>query len=106
MIDRRSMERAASLLAKAQSTSFDAEAIALVEKSYVLLASVITAFDEINPTASGARRRDRRHLRDRRAARRFGLFGTSSRGADPASTYGQLAKDRRPRSEGHFDLEA
>jgi hypothetical protein len=46
MIDRRSMELAANLLAKAQSTDFDAEAVALVEKSYVLLAKVITAFDD------------------------------------------------------------
>jgi hypothetical protein len=101
------MERAASLLAKAQSTSFDAEAIALVEKSYSLLASIITTFDETSdPTAPGVRRRERRLLRDRRATRRFGIFATPGRGADPASTYGQLAKDPPSPTESHIDLEA
>jgi hypothetical protein len=37
------MELAANLLAKALRTDFDGEAIALVEKSYSLLAKVITA---------------------------------------------------------------
>jgi hypothetical protein len=107
MMDRRDIERAANLLAKAQSTSFDEEAIALVEKSYSLLAAVITTFDETtDPAPSGARRRERRHLRDRRGARRFGIFGAPSGGADPATTYGQLAKDLRPQPETHFDLEA
>jgi hypothetical protein len=79
-MDRRNMELAAQLLAKAQRTDFDAEAIALVEKSYALLAKVITAFDdEADPTHAGPRRRERRLLRDRRAARRLGLFGTSGR---------------------------
>jgi hypothetical protein len=107
MLDRRSMERAANLLAKAQSTSFDAEAIALVEKSYSLLASIITTFDETSdPNTPGVRRRERRLLRDRRATRRFGLFSAPGRGADPATTYGQLAKDPPLPHETHIDLEA
>jgi hypothetical protein len=107
MIDRRSMELAAHLLAKAQSTEFDAEAVALVEKSYVLLAKVITAFDDAaEPTTSGVRRRERRHLRDRRAARRFGIFGAPSRNADPAVTYRQVAEDLQPKAKGHFNFKA
>jgi hypothetical protein len=107
MMDRRGMERAAHLLAKAQSTSFDEEAIALVEKSYSLLAAVITTFDETtDSTPPGARRRERRHLRDRRATRRFGIFGAPAGKTDPAAGYGQLAKDLRPQPETHFDLEA
>jgi hypothetical protein len=106
-MDRRNMELAAQLLAKAQRTDFDAEAIALVEKSYALLAKVITAFDdEADPTHAGPRRRERRLLRDRRAARRLGLFGTSGRGVDPARTYRQVADDFRPQGEGHIDFEA
>jgi len=107
MIDRRSMELAANLLAKAQRTDFDPEAIALVEKSYIMLAKVITAFDDAaDPTASGARRRERRHLRDRRSARRFGIFGAPSRNADPAITYRQVAEDLQPRAKGHFNFKA
>jgi hypothetical protein len=106
-MDRRNMELAGQLLAKAQRTDFDAEAIALVEKSYALLAKVITAFDdELDPTHSGPRRRERRLLRDRRATRRLGLFGGSGRGVDAARTYRQLAEDLRPQGEGHIDFEA
>jgi hypothetical protein len=67
-MDRKNMELAASLLAKALRTDFDGEAIALVEKSYSLLAKVITAYDDsLGPAPTGARRRERRLLRDRRA---------------------------------------
>lgn len=107
MIDRRNIEMAANLLAKAQSTDFEPEAIALVEKSYVLLAKVITAFDDVAGASAGAgRRRERRHLRDRRAARRFGIFNGTSRAADPAVTYRQVADDLEPKAKGHFDFKA
>jgi hypothetical protein len=49
---------------------------------------------------------ERRHLRDRRAARRFGIFGPSSRAADPAVTYRQVAEDLEPKGKGHFDFKA
>ena len=45
-MDRKNIDLAAHLLAKAQRTDFDPKAIALIEKSYALLAKVITAFDE------------------------------------------------------------
>jgi hypothetical protein len=106
-MDRKNMELASQLLAKAQRTDFDAEAIALVEKSYALLAKVITAFDDaVDPSHSGPRRRERRLLRDRRATRRLGLFGGSARGVDPAVTYRQLAEDLRPQGDGHIDFSA
>jgi hypothetical protein len=106
-MDRRNMELAAQLLAKAQRTDFDAEAIALVEKSYSLLAKVITAFDdEVDPTHAGPRKRERRLLRDRRATRRLGLFGGSGRGVDAARSYRQLAEDLRPQGDGHIDFKA
>ena len=40
MIDRKTLDLAGNLIAKAQRTDFDGEAIALVEKSYSLLAKV------------------------------------------------------------------
>jgi hypothetical protein len=106
-MDRKSLELAANLLAKARSTDFDVEAVALVEKSYVLLAKVITDFDEsADASKSGPRRRERRHLRDRRATRRMGLFGGSGRSGDPAVTYRQLDEDLRSNGEGHIDFKA
>jgi hypothetical protein len=106
-MDRRNMELAAQLLAKAQRTDFDAEAIALVEKSYSLLAKVITAFDDdVDPAHAGPRKRERRLLRDRRATRRLGLFGGSGRGVDAARNYRQLAEDLRPQGDGHIDFKA
>jgi hypothetical protein len=107
IMDRKSLDLAAQLLAKAQRTNFDAEAIALIEKSYSLLAKVITAFDdEVDPTTTATRRRERRLLRDRRATRRFGVFGGPVRGVDPAVTYRRLADGARPPAEGHIDFEA
>jgi hypothetical protein len=106
-MDRKNMELAANLLAKALRTDFEGEAIALVEKSYSLLAKVITAYDDsIGPAPSGTRRRERRLLRDRRATRRLGLFGTSDRKADPADAYRRLDQDLQPRDRGHIDFEA
>jgi hypothetical protein len=64
---REMVQTAAKLLAKAQSTTSDHEAIALVERSYGLLAQVINAYDEEHDTvAGGPRRRERRRLYERR----------------------------------------
>jgi hypothetical protein len=61
------VQTAVKLLAKAESTDIDAEAIAFVERSYRLLAQIITVHDaEHGPASSGPRRRDRRHLQERR----------------------------------------
>jgi hypothetical protein len=107
MIDRKNLELAASLIAKARRTDFDGEAIALVEKSYSLLAKVITAYDEAaGPAASGPRRRERRLLRDRRATRRLTSFGTSDRKANPADVYRQLDQEPKESGETHIDFEA
>jgi hypothetical protein len=60
-----------ALLAKAQSTDAQPEAAALVERSYRLLAELITQHDqEQGETLFGPRRRERRFLRDRRGDRR------------------------------------
>jgi hypothetical protein len=56
------------LLAKAESTDIDAEAMAFVERSYRLLAQILTAHDsEHGRNPSGPRRRERRLLTERRA---------------------------------------
>ncbi|MGA2837360.1 MAG: hypothetical protein ABSF84_12260 [Acidimicrobiales bacterium] len=104
-MDRQNMHRAAQLLAKAQSTDFEAEAITLVEKCYVLLADVIGEFDEQSEPAK-PRKRDRRHLRDRRATRRVGTPGTPRIGTDPAGNYRRSAEDLQFHGGGQVDLTA
>jgi len=66
-MSRELVQTAAKLLAKAQSTTSDFEAIALVERSYGLLAQVINAYDQAHDNSPAAmRRRERRRLRERR----------------------------------------
>ncbi len=107
MIDRKTLDLAGNLIAKAQRTDFDGEAIALVEKSYSLLAKVITAYDDAAPTAgAGVRRRERRLLRDRRATRRLTIFGSSGRKANPADAYRQLDQTQGQQNDSRIDFEA
>ena len=61
---------AAKLLAKAESTPYEAEAIALVERCYSVLAQIMAAYDEAHPTGAAPRRRERRRILDRRRDRR------------------------------------
>lgn len=108
-MDRSNMQRAAKLLAKAQGTQFDPEAIALVEKSYRILADVITAYeDEEEETSVDARsgRRERRYLRDRRGKRRLGPYKAPSDAPDPAAAYRQRSQGSRSRDDLHIDLSA
>lgn len=106
-IDRKNLELAGTLIAKAQRTNFDGEAIALVEKSYSLLAKVIRTYDDtVDPAASGPRRRERRLLRDRRATRRLSVFGASDREANPAEVYRRLDQQPKQSDEPRIDFEA
>jgi hypothetical protein len=85
-MDRRALHKAAKLLAKAQETTFDPEAAALAEKAYRLLAEFLNEVERETAPGGASRRRERRHLRDRRSPRR--LFGRGSEPrADPATTY-------------------
>lgn len=71
LMDRADVAVATQLLAKAQSTDAEEEAFALVLRTYRLLAQVITEHDlAAGHTTFGPRRRERRLLRDRRAANR------------------------------------
>jgi hypothetical protein len=66
-MSREMVQTAAKLLAKAQSTTSDHEAIALVERSYRLLAKAINAYDAEHDNGGGSpRRRERRRLQERR----------------------------------------
>jgi len=96
------IETVQKLLAKAQSTSSDAEAMALVERSYELLARAINEHDEANP--NGARRRERRRLRDRRRRARAEQVAAEPEGAgDPIARYRATAA-RREAGRGAVDV--
>jgi hypothetical protein len=66
-MDQGTLGVANKLLIKAQSTDFDAEAAALTERAYRLLADVLNAYDDTALSGGVARKRERRHLRDRRS---------------------------------------
>ena len=67
-MDQGTLGLATKLLAKAQATSFDAEAAALAERAYRLLANELNAYDDRVGPDGKPRRRERRHLHDRRSS--------------------------------------
>ena len=67
-MDQETLGLATKLLAKAQVTSFDAEAAALAERAYRLLAKQLNAYDDQLSADGKPRRRERRHLHDRRSS--------------------------------------
>jgi hypothetical protein len=96
-MDRGGVQTAAKLLAKAQSTVWDAESLALVEKSYRLLAAVLNAADDEEATsAGGPRRRERRYRGDRRAGRRAMTAATPTSASEAGVTYRRMAEGLRP----------
>jgi hypothetical protein len=105
-IDRSNVRMAAKLLAKAQDTPFEAEAAALAEKAYVLLAEFLNELEA--GEVAGGRRRERRLLHDRRAARRlFGWRSSPSRSAaNPAERYRKGDPPADSGAGGGIDLTA
>jgi hypothetical protein len=89
----------AKLLDKASSTQYEAEALALVERSYSLLAELITRYDHENQ-GGASRRRERRLLSDRRRGTRSPLFGFVRVGGakEAAERYRQVADSTDPRT--------
>lgn len=94
---------AIKLLTKAQSTNSESEAIALVERSYGMLAQMINVYDTEN--AGGPRRRERRRLLERRRRNRAQSGGVESqtaagvRAADSIAQYRGVTGDAdAPRS--------
>jgi hypothetical protein len=105
-MDRDNLGLAAKLLAKAQNTNFDPEAAALAEKAYRLLAEFLNAYEGEAGSTGVARRRERRHLRDRRAQWRvFSWRGPADR-PDPATTYRRSAEGTGVQGDGEIDLKA
>jgi hypothetical protein len=65
-MEKETIALATKLLVKAQGTTFEAEAAALTGKAYRLLAEALNAYDDGAASPGTARKRERRHLRDRR----------------------------------------
>jgi hypothetical protein len=105
-MDRDNLRLAAKLLAKAQNTNFDAEAAALAEKAYRLLAELLNAYEAETGSTGAARRRERRHLRDRRAQWRVFSWRGPADGTDPAASYRRRAEGTGTPGEGEIDLKA
>jgi hypothetical protein len=119
-MDRGQLRVASGLLAKAQSTDSDAEAAALAEKTYALLAKFLNTYDNDQLRATGRpRRRERRLLRDRRADRRGEPHGEKPRSErrseaapepaarpDPAAAYRRSTENPRRRGDGQIDVTA
>jgi hypothetical protein len=102
-MDHSNMQTAVKLLAKAQSTNCDAEAFALVDKSYRLLAQVINTAD--GDLGSGSQpRRERRYRVDRRANRQRAAYAAPVRRGDPIGAYWGMVERSGPRQEGRLDL--
>ena len=102
-MSRELVQTAAKLLAKAQSTTSEYEAIALVERSYGLLAQVINEFDLEHDGSPGAgRRRERRRLHERRRRARSdaGDDGTEDGTRSPALIGDFIARYRRVSGDG------
>jgi hypothetical protein len=106
-IDRSNVRLAAKLLAKAQDTAFEAEAAALAEKAYVLLAEYLNEFEASEARTAGGRRRERRLLHDRRATRRlFSWRPSPTRAAtSPAERY-RKGEPPADNEAGGIDLRA
>jgi hypothetical protein len=105
-MDRSNLALAAKLLAKAQDTAFEAEAAALTEKAYVLLAEFLNGVEEGEPRRGFGRRRERRLLHDRRTARRlFGRRSSASR-RDAEATYRDEGHQSAAPGGGEIDLRA
>ena len=66
-MEKQTIALATKLLVKAQGTNFDTEAAALTTRAYRLLADALNAYDEGTASSGAARKRERRHLRDRRS---------------------------------------
>jgi hypothetical protein len=91
---REMVQTAAKLLAKAQSTTSDHEAIALVERSYRLLAKAINDYDAQYDNGAGSpRRRERRRLHERRRRARAERSAASEETA-PAGQVDSIARYR------------
>jgi len=105
-MDRSNLRLAAKLLVKAEDTRFEAEAAALAEKAYVLLADFLNGLEEGEPGAEPRKRRERRLLRDRRLARRMFGGGPRTSGATTETTYRQDGGNSGEHGGGNINFKA
>jgi hypothetical protein len=104
-MDQVTLGLANKLLNKAQSTSFDAEAAALTERAYRLLANVLNDHNSQTPSDGLSRKRERRHLRDRRLSSPAASAEMYSRLPKQTATYGRGAQwIDQPDRRGQIDL--
>jgi hypothetical protein len=103
-MEREAIALATKLLVKAQGTNFEAEAAALTGRAYRLLAEELNAYDDRAASAGAPRKRERRHLRDRRSSSSSSV-ASASRGRTEPTTVGTRCGnwvDSAPR--GRIDL--
>jgi hypothetical protein len=100
-MEKETIALATKLLVKAQGTNFDAEAAALTGKAYRLLAEALNAYDDGTVSPGTARKRERRHLRDRRSISESPASSVPGGTATPDSRRHDWV-DLAPR--GHVDL--
>ncbi|HUO49547.1 MAG TPA: DUF2786 domain-containing protein [Acidimicrobiales bacterium] len=97
-LDRATIDQVAKLMAKARSTEYDPEAVALVERAYSLLAQVLSDYDQVSGAVG---RRERRLIRDRRRGRRDRVYGErppaspATSPTDGTERYREIAADTR-----------
>jgi hypothetical protein len=95
---------ATRLLVKAQGTTFDAEAAALTARAYRLLADSLNSYDDVAVSAGAVRKRERRHLRERRSLPGSTAASTPRRITEPAAV--NLREDSwiHQSTSSHVDL--
>src|SRR5580692_6737881 len=95
---------ATRLLVKAQGTNFDAEAAALTGRAYRLLAAELNAYDDKAASAGAARKRERRHLHDRRSTSASPAPSAPHRSTEPAVVGNRCIDWIDPPQRGLIDL--
>jgi hypothetical protein len=95
---------ATRLLVKAQRTTFDAEAAALTAKAYRLLAETLNCYDDREASAGSVRKRERRHLRDRRSLPGSTAASTSRPITEPAPINVRQSTWIHQPNNSHVDL--
>jgi hypothetical protein len=95
---------ATRLLVKAQGTTFDAEAAALTAKAYRLLAEALNSYDDRAASSGAGRKRERRHLRDRRSVSGSTVPNTPREHAEPLPVHLRRSDWVHPPSRSHVDL--
>jgi hypothetical protein len=95
-MDQGTLGLATKLLAKAQATSFDAEAAALAERAYRLLAVELNAYDDCVGSDGKPRRRERRHLHDRRSSAGASKPSASAPGTGATSSSSRINSSSTP----------